>query len=138
MPGLADLKKDPEFVKVGVNKARLIVPVYFDDEGGTKHISKSVPPSLQLRYKVKDGSKYDVPDYSIETTYHSFFDGQLDSVHQVYNFNIPAFVQAYLEDTENKVEPEVEIYQTFGLRNAIFRANNNTRPVKFEFTYTKF
>jgi hypothetical protein len=137
-PGLEDIKNDPEFDNIGVNKAKLVVPVYFDSEGGTKYISKSVPQSLQLRYKVKDENKYDVPDYSIETTYHSFFDGQLDSVNRVYNFNIPAFVQAYLEDTENKVNPEVEIFQTIGIRNVIFRANSNSNPPKFEFTYTKF
>jgi len=137
-PGLEDIKNDPEFDNIGVNKAKLVIPVYFDSEGGTKYISKSVPQSLQLRYKVRDGNKFDVPDYSIETTYHSFFDGQLDSVNKVYNFNIPAFLQAYLEDTENKVDPEVEIYQTLGIRNVIFRANNNSNPPKFEFTYTKF
>ena len=137
-PGLADIKNNPDFDNIGVNKAKLIIPVYFDDEGGTKYISKSVPLNLQLRYKVKDENKYDVPDYSIEATYHSFFDGQLDSVKKVYNFNIPAFVQAYLEDDENKVDPEVEIYQTLGVRNVIFRANNNSQPPKFEFTYTKF
>jgi hypothetical protein len=137
-PGLEDIKNDPAFDNIGVNKAKLVVPVYFDNEGGSKYISKSFPLNLQLRYKVKEGSKFDVPDYSIEATYHSFFDGQLDTVNQVYNFNIPAFVQAYLEDTENKVDPEVEIYQSLGIRNVIFRANNNSNPPKFEFTYTKF
>lgn len=137
-PGLADLKNNPEFDNIGVNKAKLVVPVYFDDENGTKYISKSLPKNLQLRYLVKGENKYDVPDYSIESTYHTFFDGQLDSVKKVYNFNIPAFVQAYLEDDENKVDPEVEIYQTLGVRNVIFRANDNSIPPRFEFTYTKF
>jgi hypothetical protein len=138
MPGLADLKKDTSFVHVGINKARLTVPIHFVPDADHKYISKSVPASLQLRYTVKDlNNKYDVPDYNIGTS-HAFFDGVLDSVNKVYNFNIPAFVQAYLENTDNYVDPEVEIYQTVGLRNVIFEANHSKTPVKFEFTYTKF
>jgi hypothetical protein len=69
---------------------------------------------------------------------HTFFDGAIDTVANVYNFNIPAFVQAYLEDATNQVEPELEIYQSSGTRNVVFGANKNKTPVKFEFTYTKF
>ena len=70
--------------------------------------------------------------------YHDFFDGNIDTVANVYNFNIPAFVQAYLEDATNQVEPELEIFQPSGTRNVVFGANKNKTPVKFEFTYTKF
>jgi hypothetical protein len=138
MPGLADLKKDTELGKIGINKAKLVVPVYFNPAENQRAISKTLPPKLQLRYKVTGGAKYDVPDYNVESTYHTFFDGALDTINKVYNFNIPAFVQAYLDDAENKVEPEVEIYQTFGLRNAVFRANASKNPVKLSITYTKF
>jgi hypothetical protein len=75
---------------------------------------------------------------SASDLYHNFFDGVIDSVANVYNFNIPAFVQSYLEDATNLVEPELEIYQSSGTRNVVFGANKNKTPVKFEFTYTKF
>jgi len=61
---------------------------------------------------------------------HSFFDGQLDSVAQVYNFNIPAFVQSYLEDATNNVEPELDIYQVSGTKSVILEANKSKTPVK--------
>jgi hypothetical protein len=82
-----------------------------------------------------------VSDYSLASSVdltHSFFDGKLDSVANVYNFNIPAFVQAYLEDATNNVEPELDIFQASGTQNVTFEANKSKTPVKFEFTYTKF
>ena len=69
---------------------------------------------------------------------HHFFDGTLDSVANVYNFNIPAFVQSYLKDETGELKPEVEIFQDSGILNVVFGANKNKTPVKFEFTYTKF
>jgi hypothetical protein len=69
---------------------------------------------------------------------HQFFSGTLDSVNNVYNFNIPQFVQSYLDGTGDIVKPELEIYQGSGTRNVVFGANNNKSPVKFEFTYTRF
>ena len=71
-------------------------------------------------------------------TYHYFFDGTIDTIAKVYNFNIPAFVQEYLERYHRYFKPELEIFQTSGTRNAILKANNSKTPVKFEFTYTKF
>ena len=100
-----------------------------------KHLT--VPTQFFLRYKTKSGSKYYVPDYYIDSI-PSFFDGRLDSTAQVYNFNIPAFVQAYLEDATGNVKPELEIYQGSGTKNVILKANKSKTPVKFEFTYTKF
>jgi hypothetical protein len=82
-----------------------------------------------------------VSDYSLASSVdltHSFFDGKLDSVANVYNFNIPAFVQAYLEDATNNVEPELDIFQASGTKNVTLEANKSKTPVKFEFTYTKF
>jgi hypothetical protein len=82
-----------------------------------------------------------VPDFSLASSVdlaHSFFDGKLDSVAKVYNFNIPSFVQSYLEDATNNVEPELDIYQVSGTKNVILEANKSKTPVKFEFTYTKF
>jgi hypothetical protein len=134
LPGLENIKKNPLYSKIAVNKARIIVPVYFD---GNLYKPSTVPPNLRLRYKTKNGYKYDVPDYSIDT-YNSFFDGTIDSTANVYKFNIPAFVQAYLKDATESVKPELEIYQGSGTRNVIFKANHSKTPVKFELTYTKF
>lgn len=139
LPGLEKLKTEGTLGRIAVNKARLVVPVHFTDS--TKFISQTLPLQLVLRYKTNTG-KYPVPDYSMGSAgadqSHIFFDGTLDSVARVYNFNIPQFVQLYLEDEVNLVQPELEIYQGSGTRNVIFEANKSKKPVKFEFTYTKF
>jgi len=141
LPGLEKLKNDASFGNIAVNRARLSVPLKFTKTSST-YYKNSVPLSLRLRYKVKNGSRYDVPDYTMAASTsdptHSFFDGTLDSVANVYNFNIPSFVQSYLKDATGNVKPEVEIYQTSGILNVVFGANNNKTPVKFEFAYTKF
>jgi len=142
-PGLAKLKSDAILGKVAINKAKLVVPFKFRSSG-TNWYKNSLPSLLSLRYKTKSGTRYDVPDYSIgydasTSPYsHPFFDGQLDSVNFVYNFNIPAFVQAYLNDATGQVEPEVEIYQSTTNKDIVFGTNKSKIPVKFEFTYTKF
>jgi hypothetical protein len=135
LPGLESLKNNAAFDKIGVNKARLIVPVYFN---GNQYKPSTVPTQLVLRYKTSEGSKFVVPDWSIESTYHTFFDGKLDSTTNVYRFNIPAFVQAYLKDKTGNIKPELEIYQGAGTNNVVLKANKSKTPVKFEFTYTKF
>jgi len=133
-PGLESLKNDPSFENIAVNKARLTVPVYLD---GDLYKASTIPSRLRLRYKSKSGVKYDVPDYNIDDI-HSFFDGNIDTTANLYNFNIAAFVQIYLDDATGDIKPELEIFQTTGTKNAIFRANNSKTPVKSEFTYTKF
>ena len=142
LPGLAKIKNDPSFAKIAVNKARLIVPAHFTKTAANPFISKTLPLQLVLRYKAKSGIKYTVTDYALAATTldltHAFFNGQLDTVAQVYNFNIPDFVQKYLNDNTGNVEPELEIYQGPGTRDVILSANKNKTPVKFEFTYTKF
>lgn len=141
LPGLAKLKNDETLGKIAINKARLVVPFKFK-KTAVDFYSNSLPQRLYLRYRVKNGTRYDITDYLMaSTTYdksHNFFDGTIDSVANVYNFNIPAFVQAYLDDATNEVEPELEIFQTSGTRNVVFAANKNKTKVKFEFTYTKF
>jgi hypothetical protein len=149
LPGLEKLKSDPSFAKIAVNRAKLTIPVKFDSENNTKHISKSLPANLYLRYKGANGTKYTVPDYSMSASdvNHAFFDGKLDTVNKVYNFNIPAYVQAYLKDATDVLKPEVEVFESSGSqsqtvmeshRDVIFEANKSKTPVKFEFTYTKF
>jgi hypothetical protein len=141
LPGLEKLKNDASFGNMAINRARLSVPLKFT-KTSSNFYKNSVPLRLRLRYKVKNGGRYDVPDYTMaEATSdptHNFFDGTLDSVANVYNFNIPSFVQSYLKDATGNVKPEVEIFQTSGILNAVFGANTGKTPVKFEFTYTKF
>ena len=134
-PGLDSLKIKLSSGKFSINKARLTVPVYFDRDS---YNALTVPASLRLRYEDKSGIKYDVPDYYLDTN-HNFFDGNLYKLDSLYSFNIPTFIQAYLEDKSGKYKPELEIFQgSTGIRNVILRANENTIPVKFELTYTKF
>ena len=98
----------------------------------------TVPSSLRLRYTDKDGVKHDVPDYYLDAN-HKFFDGTLNKLDSTYYFNIPTFIQNYLEDKNNEYLPELEVYQgTTGLNSVILKANDNKTPVKFEITYTKF
>ncbi len=134
LPGLEILKNDPSFDNIGVNKARITIPVFFD---GDLYKASTAPPQLYLRYKTRSGSKYIVPDYNLDQ-YADFFDGRIDSTNNVYKFNIAAFAQRYFEDLTDEILPELEVFQFSGTRNVILKANDNTSPVKFEFTYTKF
>jgi hypothetical protein len=135
LPGLADLKKNSSLLEgLAINKARLIVPVQYD---GNNFTPTTVPQNLILRYRTKDGTKYVVPDYSLDT-YHTFFDGNLSLTDSVYNFNIATYIQGYLKDQTGELSPEVEIFQASGTQNVVLKANNSKLPPKFEFTYTKF
>jgi hypothetical protein len=134
IPGLETLKKNSSFNGFAINKARLSIPIYFD---GNLYTPTSVSPSIMLRYKTKDGTQYVVPDYNIDS-YHSFFGGVVDSVANVYTFNIPGFVQGFLKDPTDNIKPELELFQGYGTQSAILKANNSKTPVKFDFTYTKF
>jgi uncharacterized protein DUF4270 len=134
-PGLEDLKNDPSFDNIAVNKARLIVPIYFDDD---YFKPSTVPSSLRIRYSTASGDKFDVPDYDLDES-HGFFDGVIDSINNVYNFNLATYIQAYLDDTTGDLKPELEIYQSLTeTYNLILKANRSKTPVKFEFTYSKF
>jgi hypothetical protein len=141
LPGLAKLKESKTLSKAAINRARLIVPINYTFTGANYYL-KNLPQTLRLRYKIKNSSRYDVPDYSMGSSTvdltHNFFDGRLDSVANVYKFNIPTFVQAYLKDSTNTVNPELEIYVASGIHNVVFTANKNKNPLKFEFAYTKF
>jgi hypothetical protein len=133
-PGLPVLKADPAFANIAVNKARLTVP-YFDNEDLFR--DATTPRQLYIRYRTSEGNKPLVQDYSIDQ-YHTFYDGNVDTIKHVFNFNLATFVQAYLEDTSGKILPELEIFQASSNRNMVFRANNSASPLKFELTYTRF
>lgn len=136
IPGLDSVKNDPEMKNISINKARLKIPVYYD---GTTFTRSTIPSSLYLRYLKTDGEKYLIPE--IGTT---FYDGKVDttftnSYDDVYNLNIATFVQNYLEDKSGTMLPELEMFILPTISyNVILRANASFRPIKFEFTYTKF
>ena len=134
-PGLDSLKKEFSKSKFSINKARITIPAYYD---GDQFTVSTVPSKLSLRYTDKNGEKHYVPDYEIDDN-NKFFDGTLHKLDSTYYFNIPTYIQNYLEDTNNEYLPELEVYLgQSGLSSVILKANSNTSPVKFEMTYTKF
>ncbi len=135
LPGLEKIKSDASLGKIAVNKARLIIPVFFN---GHEFKGSTVPVRLVLRYKTAAGLNYVVPDWNIEPSYQTFYDGKVDTTARVYKFNIPAFVQEYLDDATNIIKPELDLYEEGGTNNVILKANKSKTPVKFEFTYTRF
>ena len=134
-PGLDSLKKEFSKGKISINKARLSIPVYYD---GDRYTVLTVPSSLRLRYTDSKGVKNDVPDYLLDTQ-HKFFGGALNKLDSTYYFNIPTYIQSYLEDKNNEFLPELEVYQDpTRLNSVILKANANKTPIKFEMTYTRF
>lgn len=134
-PGLDSLRKEFSKSKFSINKARISIPAYYD---GDQFTVSTVPSKLSLRYTDKNGEKHYVPDYEIDDN-NKFFDGTLHKLDSTYYFNIPTYIQNYLEDTNNEYLPELEVYLgQSGLSSVILKANSNTSPVKFEMTYTKF
>jgi hypothetical protein len=122
--------------KFAVNKARLKIPVVYEHPFFTR---STIPSSLYLGYLTTDGTRYYVPEST-----SSFFDGTPDTTStseadDVYNLNIASFVQRYFEDKTNGILPELELFlsPTAG-KNVILKANDISKPVKFEFTYTEF
>ena len=133
LPGLKDIKDNPSPSSIVVNRARLSVPVYLDDNVLK---NSTVSSQIYLTYRTIDGGRYLVPDLSIN---QSFFDGTLDTVNKLYKFNIASFVQKYLEDTSNEIKPELDMLLPSGMmQNSVLKANSSSKPVKFEFTYTEF
>jgi hypothetical protein len=134
MPGLDSLRGNLK--RISINKARLVIPVHYD---GDIYKPSTIPSIVYLRYVSSTGSKYIVPDYSVSS---AFYDGSPDTTAtvNVYNLNIPTFMQAYFKDTINyKLKPELEIFLTSGSsNNVILKANNSHTPIKLELTYTKF
>jgi hypothetical protein len=134
-PGLDSVKKELSKGKFSINKARLFVPVYYD---GDRYTATTVPSSLRIRYTDNDGVKHEIPDYSVDAN-HQFYDGTLHKLDSTYYFNIASYIQLYLDDKQNIYKPELEIYQgPTVLSSAILRTSKNSKPVKFEMTYTKF
>jgi hypothetical protein len=133
-PGLAALKNDPAFDNIVINKAGLSIPVHYD---GTLYTESTFPDELVLRYRTAKGSVFVVPEYYFDQS-HNFFGGEIDTLKNVYNFNIPGFIQNYLDDKTGMLKPELELYQPAGTKNAILKANNSKTAAKFKLTYTRF
>jgi hypothetical protein len=133
---LDSIKNDPEMKNISVNKARLKIPVVYDND---IYKRTTIPGTLYLRYETTTGGKYLVPE-----TGTAFYDGSPDTtaispMDDIYNLNIASFVQKYLEDKTNKILPVLDLFiLPSSANNVILRANDNNKPIKFEFTYTKF
>ena len=133
IPGLEDLKNDPALTGISVNKARLVIPVVYDND---IYKPSTIPSQLFLRYSTTSGSRYIVPDYSVSA---AFYDGTPDTIKNVYNINLATYIQNYLEDKSDKLTTEFELFLLpASSNNVILRANNSYKPVKFVLTYTRF
>jgi hypothetical protein len=134
-PGLDSLKAKLGNSRFSINKARISIPVQYD---GDRYTVLTVPSRLRLRYTASDGFSYDVPDYNIDAD-NAFFDGTLNAIDSTYYFNIPTFIQNYLEDKSNEYKPELEVYGgPVNLKSVVLKANASKRPVKFDVTFTRF
>jgi len=133
IPGLEDIKNDPLMTNISVNKARLIIPVFYDND---IYKPSTLPAQVYLRYLTSTGSRFIIPDYSIGS---AFYDGTPDTTKHVYNINFATYVQKYLKDDSGVFTTQFELFLLPGSsNNVILKANNSHTPVKFEFTYTRF
>jgi hypothetical protein len=96
-----------------------------------------MPEQMLLRYETSQGAKFIVPEYNYDQN-HNFFGGVIDTIKNVYTFNIPGYLQNYFDDETGRLFPELELFQQSGRRNAILKANDSKTPVKFTFTFTEF
>lgn len=136
IPGLAGLKNDTSLQNTKINKARITWPVHYD---GFDYTNTTLPSRLYMGYIDNNGDKYLVHDYYDQYAGPAFFDGALDTAANAYIFNIPYYVQQYLEDEAGILPTELQLILPSGsVKNAILKANNSSRPVKFDLTYTKF
>ncbi len=130
---LETLKNDPDFGNISVTKARITFPAYFD---GSTYIAENSPIQLLLKYYNADGTSAYVQDY--EDVSSSFYYGALDDDEENYVFNIPTFVQAYLDDDTGSILPELEITMVQNSSNSvILKANNSIIPPQMELSYVK-
>jgi hypothetical protein len=135
IPSLKALKADTALRKIAVNKARLILPYVVDN---TNFTNSTIPSLLYLRYLTSTGTKYIVSDYY--TAGAAFYDGTPDTTTAYsYNINIATYMQDYLEDKTDSIMSSLELFlDPTSSYNLILKANKSYKPVKFDFTYTKF
>jgi hypothetical protein len=133
-PGLAAMRANAEYKNIAINKARVTVPVQYD---GAIYKASTAPAQLIMRYRTSSGGKYIVPDYSIDS-YSSFYDGKIDTIANEYKFNVAKFLQSYFDDKKGEILPELDILQLSDTKNVILKTEKAKKPVRFDFTYTKF
>jgi Domain of unknown function (DUF4270) len=139
IPSLKLLKNDPLLKNIAVNRARLIIP--FVTEAANPVYSKTIPSIVYLRYITSKGAKYLVRDADpIRGPGATFYDGKPDTTTAfAYNINIATYLQDYLEDTNDSLTSDLELFLLpTSPYNAVLKANKSKKPVKFELTYTKF
>ncbi len=128
LPGLEYFKT---ISSISVNKARLNIPVFLDDDTYT---DDNIPANIYMSYKDLDGVKYILPDYLISP---AFFDGSFNSGTGKYSFNISSFVQEYIEGRIPSTEIEMN-FPDGEYRNVILKANGASDPSTFEFVFMRF
>jgi hypothetical protein len=129
IPGLEKLK---ESMPLGINKARLAFPAYFNEDYFPEENLFTI--SLLARYNNSDGLRTILPDYELSTV---FFDGDYYGLDYEYRINIINFVQKYLEGEID--EPTFELFlPSNSINNLILRSNNPLYPVKLEMVFSKF
>jgi hypothetical protein len=132
IPGLEGLRTDTSFKNILINKARIILPVFYD---GDLYKPSTLPTFLYLSYNTTSGTQYFVPDMLVT----QFYDGTPDTTANVYKINIVGYLQQYLHDTQNEIKPELDLFMDpLSSNNVILKTNRSHSPIKFEFTYTKF
>lgn len=130
LPGLESIKNDPIYDNIIITKARLLFPIMTDGAGYT---AETIPDRFFLKYYKEDGSKEYVHDFSSVSP--DFYWGTINSSNYI-EFNIPTFVQAYLEDETNVLLPKFEISLLQSSANsAILKSNSNSTPPLFELTF---
>ncbi len=118
---------------ISVNKARLIIPVYYD---GDSYKEENNPVQVILTYTSFTGERIVVHDYLMDNN-ASFFGGKYSTDKKAYILNIPTFAQRYLRGEVDN--PEVDILIPAGIwNNIIFKTPKNTDGIRFEFTYSWF
>ncbi len=128
IPSLSTFRSNPT---IAVNKARLYVPVYLNDEYFPE---AEVPKRIYLRYRDGDGNEMAIPDLIHDV---GFLDGTYYNANDYYIFNITSFVQQYLNGVVEN--PSVEMYYPLASdSNVIFKVNANDPTVRFEFVYTLY
>lgn len=128
IPGLEQFRSE---MPLAVNKARLYIPVYLDQEDYTENM---VPDNLLVRYD-SAGIKRILTDYLLNP---AFLDGSYSKVDNRYEVNIASFVQQYLEG--DIAEPAIEIFlPEQSSKNLIMKANRaGDEGIRFELTYTVY
>lgn len=139
IPGLKDFKdylQDNNIGNVAVNKARLSIP-YFTD--GDIYTDENLPLSASVRYITTDEERFAVSlDYIV--------DGKPDTVNHVYNFNVAAFMQSYINNEKlpdskltGEEQPVFELYLSSSNRNnLILKTAESSTPPTFSFSYSLY